>query len=197
MTNELVPGLNHIDIHEARLTGPFDLLRADLATIRVGARVMVCVVADVVLPMTFAETKDGDVKAKWTLKPIDVALVREEGMQQHLSNALNMIGVDGDDTWIDDEEETLSTTLIGQYDDEGAFVGMATEVDLETEPVLGDDEDEIVIDHGDHPDRDEYVPTTRPAASPGRGTGEVETFGKPVRHKDKHLASFLDERVPA
>ena len=193
MTNELVPGLDHIDIHEARLTGPFDLLRADLTQIRVGARVMVCVVADVVLPMTFAETKDGDVKAKWTLKPIDVALVREEGMRQHLSSALNMIGVDGDE-YKEEEDETFGQrTLVGQYDEEGAFLGFEAEEDPET---LSTE----LIGEGDEEEED--APTLfrksgpKPQTQAAGPVENVETFGQPVKH-DKHLSNFLDERVPA
>lgn len=201
--SDLLPGINHVDIHEGRLTGPFDLLRADMTQIRVGARVMLCVVADVVLPMGIAETKDGDIKAKWTIKPIDVALVRDEGMQTHLSNALHMIGVDADYEE-DDEEFPTGRSQVGVYDEEGAFLGFEVE-DADEE------ETEVTIDHGDHPDRDEAPEPEvvepekerlfqgRPIAKPDAPAGveQVEVYGRPIEHKDKHLSSFLDERVPA
>lgn len=198
--SDLLPGINHIDLHEGRLTGPFDLLRSDMTQIRLGGRIMLCVVADVVPPLNIVETKDGDIKAKWTIKPIDVAFVRDKTMQDHLTQALHMIGVDGYDE--DDYEPPTGTTLVGQYDDEGAFVGMAPEVDLENEPVLGEEEDEeeplLADDEEEEPVRQPlFQGRNKPAAPPASTSEVVESYGRPVERKDKHLSSFLDERVPA
>lgn len=197
--SELLPGISHVDLHEGRLTGPFDLLRADMTQIRVGARVMLCVVADVVLPMNISETKDGDVKAKWTIKPIDVSLVRDQGMQNHLSQALHMIGVDAD--FGDDEEPVVRPVQVGVYDEEGAFLGFEAE---ETEAVDEADEEEDVTAEVEDPEPEVVEPEkerlfqgrqVRPVPAPS-GAEQVEVFGRPVAH-DKHLSSFLDERVPA
>lgn len=197
--SDLLPGINHVDIHEGRLTGPFDLLRADMTQIRVGARVMLCVVADVVLPMSIAETKDGDIKAKWTIKPIDVALVREEGMQKHLSNTLHMIGVD--EPFEDDDDEPAGRGQVGVYDEEGAFLGFevdADEEEVDEEPFLNDTGDEVPEPEVEEPEKERlFQGHSTPKPSAPEGTGTIETYGRPVQRKDKHLSSFLEERVPA
>lgn len=186
--SEQLPGVDRIDMHEGRLTGAFDLTRADMAQVRYEGRVMVCLVADIVSPLGIVTTKDGDIKAKWTLKPVDVALVRDPGMQAHLGRALSIItpDMDEDPDLLEHPGEDDDSQLVGVYDEEGAFLGFQKiePEDVEVEEVL-----EVPIPPAPPRERPKVVPLDDgdDGLPPVQ---EREVFGQPIQH-DKALQDFL------
>lgn len=193
--SDQLPGVDRIDLHEGRFMGPFDLLRADMAQVRIDGRVMVVVVADVLLPLTLVETKDGDVKAKWTFKAVDVALVRDGAMQNHLSEALHMIGVDSSEEETD-EAPVARVGMMGVYDEEGTFLGFQPIESFTT------DEEEVVEpapaaveEEDDEPEKPRVplfrTPGTPPRPQPPGEYENVEVYGEPIKRKDSQLDDFL------
>lgn len=189
--------------HEGRLNGIFELPPADMPYIKYQGRVMLVLLADAV-KISIGDTKDGTTKAAWVFKAVDAAVVREESMREHLANSL----------YLDDEEEPTrnfvadvpltreGTQMEGRYDEEGGFLGFEKVVDTETGETLDSDDEEeeeedggeIVVDRVETPRPPLFkrpTPAVVPQYNNGNAPGEIETYGEPVRYKDKTLAGFL------
>ncbi len=201
-----------IHIHEARLNGVFDLPPADMPYITYQGRTMLVLLADAI-KISIGDTKEGDTKASWVFKAVDAAVVREESMRDHLSKTLYLddeyqippLGVDltqeawsiqGDDaltspttvqkghTRVEEEEEITPAPTPVNVDEE---TGEIIEVDrTEKEPAgtalfskrVRQKSDSAVLPSGNG---HSVLPT------------EIETYGQPVRYKDKTLAGFMEE----
>jgi hypothetical protein len=122
---EQLPGLN-VHINEGRVSGTFELPPADMQHIRYQGRVVLVLVADADA-ISIKDTKDGDTKASWTFKGVDAAIVRDQGMVDHLARTLHLDGLEELE-----EMEPVGTRLkkpgmIGLYGDEGEFLGFERE----------------------------------------------------------------------
>lgn len=129
---EIVPGLT-LHEHEGHMSGTFELSNSDLAAIRWDGRVMLAVVADIVAPFRVTQTKDGTNLAHWTFKAVDVAFIRDESVRQSIAKVVGIEGVGSVDIHpLDEKNQAPRLALEGVYDEEGAFVGMATDPDFES-----------------------------------------------------------------
>lgn len=175
MTEQL-PGVN-VHIHEGRVTGTFDLPPAEMQQVSYGGRVVLVLVADVAR-LAVADTKDGDTKASWTLKAVDAGIVRDPAMKDHLSRVLYLDGVEPVERMFE-ETPPSGARLVGEYDEEGAFLGFSRA-----------DEDESDDDGGEPVDSE--LPNHATNHSPRTLTGPTQT---PVQTgtSDPMLQKFLQE----
>jgi hypothetical protein len=208
---EQLPGLN-VHINEGRVTGTFELPPADMEHIRYQGRVMLVLVADA-MAISVKDTKDGDTKASWTFKGVDAAIVRDEGMVDHLARTLYLDGLDELDELEPTGTRLKAPGMIGTYSDEGQFLGFEREgstplLEAESDVLEGEERDSTgtgsettalvkgtdleeeepdstpTLDHGEHPDRPEDDVYRPPATT------------RPIQHKDPLLERFLNhERV--
>lgn len=168
MTQEL-PGVN-VHMHEGRVTGTFELPPAEMQQVSYGGRVVLVLVADV-SRLVVLDTKDGETKASWTMKAVDAGIVRDESMKDHLAKVLYLDGLDSPEPRFEEGPPT-GTTLVGHWDEEGAFLGLEVQ-----DPQ--DDGDEPVDNFDPGP---QYTP-------------EVVRTPTGVGTRDPHLARFLEEPV--
>lgn len=174
MTEQL-PGVK-VHIHEGRVTGTFDLPPAEMEQVSYGGRVVLVLVADV-SRLAVADTKDGDTKASWTLKAVDAGIVRDPGMKDHLANVLYLDGLEASERLYEEGPPT-GAKMVGEYDDEGAFMGFRREEDEEDQ----DGSTDLSVD----------APLPNSATYPPQSSGtEVSQTG--VGRSDKMLERFLQE----
>jgi hypothetical protein len=133
MKIESIPGLT-IHQHEGRFTGTVDMPPADLAAVSWNGRVMLVVMADVGGPMRITTDKEDTNKAHWTYSVVDAAIVRDESMRDHLERALHIDAGGVEPHALEMETgpsyDQHSLHLVGMYDKEGTFLGMASPEDI-------------------------------------------------------------------
>ncbi len=166
---DTIPGLK-VHEHEGKFADGFELPPADLAAVNYDGRTMLVVVADVGAPLKVTQDKDGINKVHWTFHVADVAIVRDEGMREHLSKTLH-VHADGVDQHPLDVVEAQSAArpagMIGLYDSKGAFLGFKPEDEElylpkeETHKVIPMDEEELSMSGVDSEDTG-YVPPDEP-----------------------------------
>lgn len=77
------------NLFEGKFTGPFEVGKSDVSY---GGRHVFVVVADV-KGASISETKDGDDKLTFTMKPVDVAVVRSQERSEGLIRDFNLSGL--------------------------------------------------------------------------------------------------------
>lgn len=165
--SEQLPGVN-IHVHEGRVTGNFELPPAEMQQVSYGGRVVLVLVADV-SKVNIADTREGDTKASWTFKAVDAGVVRDPSMKDHLANVLYLDGLEP--TLPLGEQEIPGPTMVGVYDDEGAFLGFTQGDEPTSENSVEESENETL----------RVVPETRVGV------------GATVNQRDPVLAQFLQE----
>ena len=198
---EQLPGLT-VHINEGRLLGTFDLPPADMQHIRYHGRQVIVIVADAE-KVAVADTKDGDTKASWTFKAVDAAIVRDQGMVDHLANVLYLNGLEELDA--PRPIGTIPVTLpakVGIYSDEGQFLGFEDEVPEGVDSATGEvapaaELEEAIPDSTDVDDEDELsTELIGKSVVPEREIFRTPATTRPIQNKDKLLERFLnDERV--
>lgn len=190
---EQLPGVMPF-LHEGKISGGFDLTGPDMQQVQYNGRVVLVVVADVI-KLDVHDVK-GDTTAFWSFKGVDAGIIRDESMKLHLGRTLHLDGIEPSGVLVD--VPTPGPTLVGQYDDEGAFLGF---VDPDTGEVdEGPDYKEAVLDHGEHPGRPD-VGHRQNTRVPGAGEvdgGHREHVPSEIRRPgDPILERFLSEAVDA
>ncbi len=188
-----IPGLI-IHEHEGRFTGTVDMPPADLAAVSWNGRAMLVVMADVGAPGRITTDKEGTNKAHWTYSVVDAAIVRDEGMRQHLERSLH-VDAGGVEPHVLEEPAPVALEIDPTLEAEAL---------VPTREALGDD----VLDEeyeGDIPTaRIVEDNTKKPLFSTPQmreatrqqvddtGPEVKEVLTGPIRHKDARLQAFLD-----
>lgn len=177
MTDQL-PGIS-IHLHEARINGVFELPAGDMPYISYQGRVMLVLLADAV-KCNISDTKDGDTKASWIFKASDAAIVREKGMQEHLSKTLYLDDGFGLDqaSLFDEPVDPLEPVDDIEVDEETGEILVERPADPQRSPLFKRVSARMPVDND--------VESTN-------GVGEVESYGQPIKYKDKTLAGFMRE----
>lgn len=198
MTDEL-PGLR-VHINDGRVAGTFDLPPADMQQISYGGRVMFVLIADVT-NIRVADTKDGDTKATWTFKVADSAIVRDGDMQRHLADTLYMSMQDTIPGLEDAFREMGKPKFVGEYDDEGAFLGLKPLQERTTSGQGNDPTGPEGITRSVHPkaevddEEDDFPDLQLEDLTSGKGNDDsVQVVSVPPARTDSHLKGFLEDQ---